>query len=76
MNFIESILGGENACTSEARLAAVNETGPQHLGDGQIQIGVIKDDAGSFAAQFEGHALHRLHRGGENCSVGGGRKFK
>ena len=45
-----------------ARLAVVHEGGPQAAVDGDVEVGVVEDDVGALAAQFQRHLLDRAGR--------------
>src|SRR6266542_2633117 len=59
------VAGYEHAGMRGAALPAVTEAVPDHLRDNRRQVGVIQDDGGGLAAEFQGH---RLDRGGRELA--------
>ena len=55
----------KHAGVGRAGLSTVQHTGRYRAFHGGLKVGVIEDDAGRLAAQFERHALDRLLRGRE-----------
>ena len=54
-----SLLRHEEPRSRDASLTAVQKGDPERRRDGFVEIGVIEQDVGRFAAQLERDALHR-----------------
>jgi hypothetical protein len=55
--FVVNALLHEHACACGAVLTGVVVTGERHALYGSVYVGVVEDDDGCFAAEFEVHAL-------------------
>ncbi len=58
LDFTEPAFWSKNAGSGDAGLPAVAEPCRQHLRDGDLEIGIVQNDAGAFAAKFHCDALH------------------
>ena len=51
----------QNAVGTDAGLTGIPEFGGHHAFNGEIEIGVLKDDKRCVAAEFHGQALQRAN---------------